>query len=151
MYLVQDFASQFLPHSQPLVSKLHELSEARGVSGTELGPLWDAVTQALESMPKAYCVADALDEMDDEDFGFVDQLLYLGAQNASRVKMLLTSRPIPRIEETLRDSKFLRLKIEPSLIYPDVAKYIDVRLLSISPSLKPETEERVKHTICERA
>ena len=27
--------------------------------------LWDALVEALEGMEKAYCVADAFDEMDD--------------------------------------------------------------------------------------
>ena len=150
-YLVRDFASQLLPHSPNLVSSLHDLSKTRGVNGTELGPLWDAVSQALESMRKVYCVADALDEMDDEDFSFVDQLLHLGARDPGRVKLLVTSRPIPKLEEALRDSQILRLKLEPSLIYPDVATYVNVRLLSLSSTLRPEMEERVKQTICERA
>ena len=150
-YLVRDFASQLLPHSRPLVSKLHGLSRTQGVNGTELGILWDAITHALQNMPAVVCVVDALDEMDDEDFGFVNQLLVLGTGYPGRVKLLLTSRPIPKIEKAFRDSQVLRLKLELSLIYPDVAKYVDVKLVSLNPPLGPETEDLVKQTICERA
>lgn len=150
-YLVRDFASQLLSHSPLLVSKLDGLSKATGINGTELGSLWEAVVGALESMPKVYCVVDALDEMDDEDFGFIGQLLHLGTRNPDRVKVLLTSRPVPRIEEALRSPQVLHLKLEPSLIFPDVATYVDVRLMALAASLSPETENRVKQTICERA
>jgi hypothetical protein len=150
-YLVRDFASQILPHSQSLAEKLHKLSKTRGVDRIELGSLWEAVVQALESITSVYCIADALDEMDNEDFNFIDQLLHLGTHSSGRVKMLCTSRPIPKIEDALRGSQVLRLKLEPSLIHTDVAKYVDVRLACLSPSLQPETEKRVKQTICERA
>ncbi len=149
-YLVRDFASQLLPHSQFLVSKLDALSK-QGVGGTELTTLWDAISQVLESKARVYCVVDALDEMDDDDFGFIDQLVQLSLRNSGRIKLLVTSRPIPTIETALRESKVLHLKMESSLMSSDVAKYVDVKLLSLNPSLKPETEERVKRTICERA
>ncbi|VUC26766.1 unnamed protein product [Clonostachys rosea] len=144
-YLVRDFACQLLPHSRFLVSKLHPLSQKRGVDGTELGPLWDAMIQALEGMPRVYCVVDALDEMDDEDFGFIHRL------HSSAFKLLVTSRPVSRIEEVLRDPHVLHFKLETSLIDPDIEKFVGVSLVSLNPSLKPETEDLVKKTICKCA
>ncbi|CAH0028155.1 unnamed protein product [Clonostachys rhizophaga] len=150
-YLVRDFASQLLPHSQSLVSKLYPVSQKQGVDGTELGSLWDAILQTLESMPGVYCVVDALDEMDDGDFDFIHQLVRLGALDPDRVKLLLTSRPVSKIEEALRDPHILRFKLETSLIDPDIDKYVGVSLVSLNPSLRPETEDLVKKTICKCA
>ncbi|CAH0055072.1 unnamed protein product [Clonostachys solani] len=150
-YLVRDFASQLLPHSQSLVSKLYPMSQERGVDGLELSSLWDAILQTLESISRIYCVVDALDEMDDGDFSFIHQLVRLGALDPGRAKLLLTSRPVSKIEEALRDPQILRFKLETSLIDPDIEKYVGVSLISLDPSLRPETEDLVKKTICKCA
>ncbi|CAI6097695.1 unnamed protein product [Clonostachys chloroleuca] len=150
-YLVRDFASQLLPHSQSLVSKLYPMSQKQGVDGTELSSLWDAILQTLESMARVYCVVDALDEMDDGDFDFIHQLVRLGALGPGQVKLLLTSRPLAKIEEALRDPHIQRFKLETSLIDPDIEKYVGVSLVSLDPSLRPDTEDLVKKTICKCA
>ena len=146
-YMIRDFASQLLPYSQSLVARLFELSQTSGVDGKEFGPVWEAILQTLSNMLNSCCVVDALDEMDDQDIDFIDRLL----QIPSGTKLLVTSRPVPRVEDALTLSHIKHLKLEPTLLYPDVTNYVDVRLMSLQPSLRPETEERVKQTICDRA
>uniref|UniRef100_A0A0B7KRR7 Uncharacterized protein n=1 Tax=Bionectria ochroleuca TaxID=29856 RepID=A0A0B7KRR7_BIOOC len=89
--------------------------------------------------------------MDDEDFDFVHQLVRIGTINPEQVKLLLTSRPISKIEEALRDPQILHFKLETSLIDPDIEKYTGVSLVSLNPSLRPEAEDLVKKTICKYA
>ncbi|KAI9150228.1 Ankyrin-1 [Paramyrothecium foliicola] len=147
-YLIRDFASQLVPHSPSLLERLEEISKSHGVNGNEKELLWPAVTQAMASLDKVYCVADALDEMDDGDFDMVRSLTELGGDG---IRVLLTSRPIPKIEESLRSSRTPYLKLEPALIYPDVARYVRVSMGALEPSLSPEKEDLVANSICERA
>ncbi|ETS79923.1 hypothetical protein PFICI_07452 [Pestalotiopsis fici W106-1] len=150
-YLVRDFVSQLLPYSASLVSDLGVMSKARGVAGSELGELWQALVRALDGLDRAYCIVDALDEMDDEYFDFIQQLLKLGSRKPHATKVLMTSRPLPRIEEALRHPGVLQLKFDSSLIQPDVAKYVATRLECLEPRLSKVNEELVKNAICKRA
>ncbi|KAI0104763.1 ankyrin [Nemania sp. FL0031] len=150
-YLVRDFASQLLPYSQSLLLKLDELRKSNRVEGNEHGLIWDALTDSLHHMEKVYLVVDALDEMDDQDFTTIDRLAQLGNHDGSKAKLLFTSRPIPRIEETMRALDVPYIRLEPAMMYPDVAKYVTVSISTLDTLLSPETEDRVKQVICERA
>ncbi|KAK7973959.1 hypothetical protein PG989_015807 [Apiospora arundinis] len=150
-YLVRDFASQLLPWSDMLLSKLEVLSKSCGVDGSEHDVLWDALIEAMRCTHKVYCVADALDEMDDEDFDMISRLCSIGNHQDSKTKVLLTCRPIPKIEDAVRGLAVPQLRLEPSLIYPDVAKYVSVSMATLETTLSPEKEDMVKQTICERA
>ncbi|KAI1132035.1 ankyrin [Nemania abortiva] len=150
-YLIRDFAAQLLPYSQSLVSKLDELRKSNRVEGNEHSLLWDALTDSLHLMDKVYLVVDALDEMDDQDFTMIGRLARLGNREGSRVKVLFTSRPIPKIEETMRVLQVPYVRLEPVMIYPDVAKYVTVSISALDTMLSPEKEDKVKQVICERA
>ncbi|KAJ8126777.1 hypothetical protein O1611_g6861 [Lasiodiplodia mahajangana] len=150
-YLIRDFASQLLPYSQSLVSKLDALHKSNRVEGNEHGLLWDALTDTLHRMEKVYLVVDALDEMDDQDFSMVDRLAQLGNHDSSMAKLLFTSRPIPRIEGAMRALGVPYIRLEPTIVYPDVAKYVTVSMSTLDTTLSPEKEDRVKQVICERA
>ncbi|KAK8024263.1 hypothetical protein PG993_012329 [Apiospora rasikravindrae] len=150
-YLVRDFASQLLPCNDTLLEKLEKLSKSSGVDGSEHGALWDALVEAIHRTSKVYCVVDALDEMDDEDFDVISRLCSISNHHDSRARVLLTCRPIPKIEDALRGLAVPQLKLEPSLIYPDVAKYVSVSMATLELTLSPEKEDLVKQTICERA
>lgn len=150
-YLVRDWAAQLLPSSRVLREKLHELSIQFGVDGIEHTKLWDALLGALDSMEKVYCVADALDEMDDQHALFIDKLRDLGLQQPEKIKVMLTSRPIPRLENQLRHPEVEAVKLDPTQIYPDILCYIASCLKTLEPKLSAETEENVKEAICSRA
>ncbi|KAI0869925.1 ankyrin repeat-containing domain protein [Hypoxylon argillaceum] len=150
-YLIRDFASQLLPYSQSLISRLDVLRESSRVEGNEHGLLLDALLDSVHGLEKVYVVVDALDEMDDQDFPIIDRLAQLGNSEGSRVKVLFTSRPMPRIEETMRVLQVPHVRLDPTSTYPDVAKYVAVSISSLDAMLSPETEDKVKQAICERA
>ncbi|KAK7946767.1 uncharacterized protein PG986_011088 [Apiospora aurea] len=150
-YLVRDFASQLLPHSDILLERMEVISKSSGVDGSEHGALWEALVEAICRTHKVYCVVDALDEMDDEDFDVINRLCNIGNHQTSMARVLLTCRPIPKIEDTLRGLAVPQLKLEPSLIYPDVAKYVSVSMATLEHTLSTEKEDLVQQTICERA
>ncbi|KAI8945778.1 ankyrin repeat-containing domain protein [Xylaria longipes] len=150
-YLIRDFASQLLPHSQPLVSNLRVLGESYGVEGNEHNRLWGALVDSIDRMEKVYLVVDALDEMDERDFAIIDHLVKLGNRRNSTTKLLVTSRPIPRIEETLRVLRVPHVKLDPTLTHPDVARYVTISMCALDPVITPEKEIIVRQAICERA
>ncbi|KAJ8120565.1 hypothetical protein ONZ43_g2754 [Nemania bipapillata] len=150
-YMIRDFASQLLPYSPSLILRLCELRKSNRVEGNEHGLLLDALTRSLHGIEKAYIVVDALDEMDDQDFIMIDRLAQLGNREGSKVKVLFTSRPIPRIEETMRALQVPHVRVDSTMTYPDVAKYVTVSISSLDTTLSPEKEDRVKQAICERA
>ncbi|RDW59222.1 hypothetical protein BP5796_12146 [Coleophoma crateriformis] len=150
-YLVRDWAAQLLPFSGALRAKVHALSEEESVENTEMTKLWDALVEGLEEMEKVYCVADALDEMDDQQVSFVEKLTALGRHRPENIKVLLTSRPVPRVEKTLRHLSVEALKLEALQIYPDIARYVASRLSSLEPSLAKGKELLVQEAVCQRA
>lgn len=154
-YLVRDFAAQLLPHCPALVTALTVLSQKHGVSGNELGLVWSALVEALKDESvrgRVCCVVDALDEMDDGDFeGMVEKLVALGTAEADTARVMMTSRPLPHIERALAHPGVVRLKLDPVLLSPDVARYVDARMATLDPPLSDDKNELVRQTICERA
>ncbi|KAI0447555.1 ankyrin repeat-containing domain protein [Xylaria telfairii] len=150
-YLIRDFASQLLPHSQFLVSSLTVLSKSCGVQGSEHNRLWDALVDSVGRIEKAYLVVDALDEMDEDDWSIIDRLTQLGNLQGSTTKLLVTSRPIPKIEETLRVFQVPYIRLDSTSTHPDVARYVTVSTHTLDRVISPEKEDIVREVICERA
>ncbi|KAI1176760.1 ankyrin repeat-containing domain protein [Nemania sp. FL0916] len=150
-YLIRDFASQLLPYSQSLSTRLDVLRQSGQVDGNEHSSLFGALEESVHRMEKVYLVVDALDEMDDQDFAIIERLAQLASRESSRAKLLFTTRPVPRIEETLRALQVPHVRLDPALASPDVAKYVTVSMGTLDPMLSPEKEDEVKQAICERA
>ncbi|KAH0528268.1 hypothetical protein TsFJ059_003153 [Trichoderma semiorbis] len=153
-YLVRDFTAQLLPHCPALVTTLTAISQDHAISRNENSLVWPVLVEALtKSISKnVYCVVDALDEMDDGDFeGMTSRLVELGAAVPGKVKVLMTSRPLPKIEQAFNNRGIIRLKLDPALLFPDVARYVDARMAKLEPSLSDDKNELIKQTICERA
>ncbi|KAM0478919.1 hypothetical protein ACHAPX_004897 [Trichoderma viride] len=153
-YLIRDFAAQLLPHCPALVTTLTSISQDHAISGSESSLIWPALVEALTTgiTQDAYCVVDALDEMDDGDFeGMTHRLVELGTAAPGKVRVMMTSRPLPKIEQALSNSKIVKLKLDPVLLYSDVARYVDARMATLDPPLSNEKNELVTKTICERA
>lgn len=90
--------------------------------------------------------------MDDAYINFINKLKDVGTDNQlDQVKVLLISRPIPRIEGILRDRKVASVKLDPTMLYPDITHYVEVRLNTLSPKLSSSKYQEVKEAICERA
>ncbi|UKZ78952.1 hypothetical protein TrVFT333_006701 [Trichoderma virens FT-333] len=153
-YLVRDFTAQLLRHCPALVTTLTTISKDHAISGNEGRLVWPAIIEALTKgiTKNVYCVVDALDEMDDGDFqDMVDRLVELGTAAPSTVRVMMTSRPLPKIEQALSSPGIVRLKLDPAMLFPDVARYVNARMATLDPPLSDEKNELVKQTICERA
>jgi len=155
-YLVRDFAAQLLPHSPALLAALTTLSQEDAVRGNELSLVWPALVEALRKdeglRGRVFCVVDALDEMDDGELdGMLTKLVALGTAEPTVARVIMTSRPLPRIEQALNHPGVARLRIDLALSYPDVARYVDARIATLEIPLSTDKNELVKQTICERA
>ncbi|KAH6854072.1 ankyrin repeat-containing domain protein [Chaetomium sp. MPI-CAGE-AT-0009] len=94
--------------------------------------------------------------MDDADLeGMVARLVALGTaaeQGQSAVaRVMVTSRPLPHIERALGHPGVVRLRLDPALLSPDVARYVDSRMATLEPPLSEDKNELVRQSICERA
>ncbi|KAH6650436.1 ankyrin repeat-containing domain protein [Chaetomium tenue] len=64
---------------------------------------------------------------------------------------MVTSRPLPHIERVLDRPGVVRLRLDPALLSPDVARYVDSRMATLDPPLSDDKNELVRQSICERA
>jgi hypothetical protein len=65
-----------MPHSKALRRRLDLVLRAHTVpEGSEFLKLWDLLVEVLEALEKhVYCVANALDEIDDNHSAFIEAL-----------------------------------------------------------------------------
>ena len=150
-YLVRDWLSQVLSYSPSLQLKLKILMDKADIDSVRLDELWDELCMALEGLPRVYCFADALDEMNDGNDQFIRQLEELGQRRPGSIKVFLTSRPIPHIESILRSPKILTGRLEQTMIYPDIVKYVETRMDELDRRLRSDKHKAVKDAICDRA
>ena len=81
-------------------------------------------------------MVDALDEMDQDVVqDFLHLLDQLGNSSSWRVKLIITSRPIPLIERTVRNIKVLDIRLNNEQISPDILKYLRHRVDGALPAL----------------
>lgn len=86
--------------------------------------LWKDIKFVLGSFLKVYCVVDALDEMDQGNDDFMLELASLGCWRPSNVKVLITSRPIATIENTLRSASIPQIRLDEVLVDVDITTYV---------------------------
>jgi ankyrin repeat protein len=144
---LQDWLAQILVHSPPLQLQLKDYlgednrssssrtsSQSRQLGSLSTGDLWQHLRTALSYLPKVYILADALDEMNsgrDAD-DFLQNLTDLANLRPSRVKVMITSRPVANLERALRLEKILRLKLDKGLVHADIEAYVRSRLTKSS-------------------
>ena len=144
--LVRDWMSQVLRYSPLLQSKLKELlRNNRSLESVAFDELWDNLIAALSILPRVFCIADALDEMDMGNEAFMRQLIQLGNRCSSPVKVLMTSRPLPWIEKVLNAPSVLQIPLRLPLIDHDIAIYVESRLSATD--LPQETKTAIQQTI----
>lgn len=121
-YLVSDFAAQLLPHSPFFAAALSITAEKHAVDGNEFTLVWPEIARGLAVRvgKKVFSVVDALDEMDDGDFDdAINRLHKLSTEKATATKVMMTSRPLPKIENALDRQGIVKLKLDPALLFPD--------------------------------
>ncbi|CAH0027241.1 unnamed protein product [Clonostachys rhizophaga] len=144
---IRDWLSQILTSSPPLQLALtKEISKP--VDSLTVERLYELLRLALENLPKAFCVVDALDEMDHAALqSFLKLLDSLGNIRPKELKIIITSRPIVSIQQSMRGIKLLDIRLEKSLIEPDISAYIRHKLgeSHLSPESHPRVVESILH------
>ncbi|KAK0712926.1 ankyrin repeat-containing domain protein [Lasiosphaeria miniovina] len=127
--LLRDWLDQVLEYSPPLQIELKDYVDERGgrnrsLDSLGMDALWNHLKTALAHLPRVYLVADALDEMDKGNDGFLKALAKLGSWKPERVKVLITSRPVTTVEAPLREFPALQIRLEERLVDMDIAIYV---------------------------
>lgn len=151
--LVIDWLSQLLPNSSLLTEILSgTIQDHPDISNVSLDSLWGILVETLKSCPRVYCVADALDEMDLTQIGFLDKLAELGQENSDRVKIFVTSRQSDEIECRLKDCLSIKLKLSRHRVDDDIDLYIRKRL-SLLPRefLTEKAQQKIEESVRARS
>ncbi|KAL4727267.1 hypothetical protein ACLX1H_006173 [Fusarium chlamydosporum] len=148
--LLRDWLDQILLFCPELQSVLKTyVDTSRSLDSVSIDELWRHLKVALSSITRVYCVADALDEMDEGNSEFVTQLAELGHLRPSSVKVLLTSRPTANVEAAMRGVDFLNIRMEEALVDIDIATYVR-HCLAIT-SISEGDQQIIKETVPGRA
>ena len=86
--------------------------------------LWYCLRAAAIAIPRLYCIADALDEMEPGHAAFLDKLVLLGRVNPTSLKVVATSRKSPHIEAVFKELATINLALDPRLIRQDIVTFI---------------------------
>lgn len=101
--------------------------------------LWQHLRTALSHLSRAYLVVDALDEMDQgsDASTFLQHLSELANYRPSRIKIIMTSRPVASIDRLLPSKSMLRLRLDEENVDQDISTYVKARLAdsTVSPQL----------------
>lgn len=130
--LLRDWLDQALVYSPPLQKKLKGYAvkeghgdKTRALATMSMQDLWDDLRLAFSGLPgRVYCVADALDEMDRGNDAFLQALAELGSWNPSKVKVLITSRPVPAVEGPLRHAKCTQIRLQENMVDADISTFV---------------------------
>ncbi|KAI0971998.1 ankyrin repeat-containing domain protein [Xylaria arbuscula] len=132
--LLRDWLDQALIYSPPLQQRLKEYVEAsRALGSLSMDDLWRDLRLALGGLPNnAYCVVDALDEMDQGHNDFLQRLAELGRWKPEKIKVLMTSRPIARLEAVLRKTETLQIRLDETAVDKDISTFVQQKLSATS-------------------
>jgi hypothetical protein len=148
--LVRDWISQLLDFSPLLQSKLKAFLDARrGLESLAFGELWDIILMCMKNFPRVFCIVDALDEMDMGNDHFMQQLVELGRTAPASVKLLVTSRPLPRIESVFVDRSVLKVYLRPQTVDYDISIYVKARL--DSAAVPGETKRAIEDALLNKS
>ena len=149
--LLRDWLDQILEYSPPLQKRLKELVKSgRSVSSMAMEDQWSNLKLAINGLSSTvYCVADALDEMDQGNDDFLRSLAALGLWNPSKVRVIFTSRPVPIVEAPLRQLKVHSMRLVEEKIDVDITSYVNHGLQS--SKIKAVDRDRIRTAIPGRA
>ncbi|KXH35970.1 hypothetical protein CSIM01_00684 [Colletotrichum simmondsii] len=130
--LLRDWLDQVLAYSPPLQKRLKGYvvkekfsDKTRLLATMSMQDLWDDLRLAFSGLPgRVYCIADALDEMDRGNDIFLQALAKLGNWNPSKVKVLITSRPVPAVEGPLRHAKCNQIRLQENIVDADISTFV---------------------------
>ncbi|MCJ1379736.1 hypothetical protein MMC17_002839 [Xylographa soralifera] len=150
-HLVRDWLSQILQNIPSLQSKLYGyIDSGRELDSVSFDELWQVFIDAISLLPKVYCVVDGLDEMNLGNDRFLYQLLELGRHKPSSIKVMMTSRLIPRIEKVLKHSTVIHLSLFEQAVNNDITYYVKRRLQQ-STSMPESTHLVIREALSAKA
>ncbi|KAF4982526.1 hypothetical protein FZEAL_1865 [Fusarium zealandicum] len=128
--LVRDWMDQVLRYSPPLQHQLWKYIEDKAsLSLFSVGDLLKDLQMAFRALPdKVFCIADALDEMDAGNEAFLQAIGSLGQWRPRKVKVLISSRPVPKVEAHLRQIPAFHIRLEERLVDLDISTYVNSTL-----------------------
>ena len=98
----------------------------KNLNDVDQAKLWGLWTEAVEAIPKLYCVIDGIDAFQDaEDTEFLRELLSWTDLHTGTVKILFTSNSAEPIENEIR------LNMENELVQQDVCTYLNTKLKTL--------------------
>ncbi|KAM0190095.1 hypothetical protein ACHAPI_009607 [Fusarium lateritium] len=128
--LLRDWMDQVLRYSPPLQHQLWKyIDDQVSLSSLSIGDLLKVLQMAFQALPdKVFCIADALDEMDDGNVAFLQAIGSLGQWRPHKVKVLISSRPVPKVELHLRQTPAFCIRLEERLVDCDISTYVRTEL-----------------------
>jgi hypothetical protein len=149
--LLRDWLNQTLEFSPPLQQQLKGyLESGRTVESMSMEDLWKDLRLAFGGLTgKVFCVADALDEMDKDHDSFLKSLAAFGQWKPAKVKVLMTSRPVPAVEAPLRTEKSLQMRLHEKLVDVDISLFVQTSLAS--SKIDPQNQAIIKEAVPGRA
>jgi hypothetical protein len=148
--MVRSWMCQLLNHSGLLQSTLrNKMQQVRDLESVSLNDLWTELQDSLYQSGRVYCVVDSLDEMDAGELDFIPRIVELGKLRPRSIKLVITSRPIPRVEEFLKEPTVSQVLLEARWTKPDVKLYIESRLKTAK--IVGMRFSSVKRIICHKA
>ncbi|KAF2448129.1 ankyrin [Karstenula rhodostoma CBS 690.94] len=125
---LRDWLAQTLPFSPALQFELKDRIK-EPVEKLKISDLSQLVQSALTRIPQAYCIVDALDEMDHTTLEpFLHMLDDLGHWRPADIKFIITSRPVAIVERIVRNIRLLDVRLDKELVEPDITVYLWHRL-----------------------
>ncbi|KAF9874222.1 hypothetical protein CkaCkLH20_08205 [Colletotrichum karsti] len=149
--LVRDWLAQLLPYSLRLQGSLQALSKEKKLQNVSEEELWEHLLGGLATLAKAYCIIDALDEMDTKDVAtFFPRLNKLAAFRPDAVKILMTSRPRQDLQMHLTATSIVHISLEEDKVGQEIEVFVRHRLKQITPGA-PETHVTLAKAISKRS
>ncbi|KAK4082748.1 uncharacterized protein Triagg1_1638 [Trichoderma aggressivum f. europaeum] len=148
--LLRDWLVQILPYSPPLQARLKEyLDERRTIETLSITEMFRDLRLACTYVPKVYCVIDALDEMNLGNDHFLHELAKFSSWQPPKMRMIITSRPVPAVEIPLRPYPTVQIHLQEQLVDQDIAVYLQ-RLLAGS-GIPGDDQNKIQQAILEKA
>ncbi|KAL2783792.1 hypothetical protein BJX66DRAFT_330404 [Aspergillus keveii] len=149
--LVRDWLAQLLNYSPSLQKRLKDLRPRKRVQDVAFNELWQILLDTLVSLKKVYCIVDALDELDaNHTSDFLPRLVALGQLAPDKIKLVMSSRPLPHIQKILNVSTVLQIRLENTQMNKDIALFVEYRLRQSQPNLSEPALAEIRQAIGNR-
>ncbi|KAI8304439.1 hypothetical protein K4K61_006202 [Colletotrichum sp. SAR11_59] len=138
--LLRDWLDQLLLYSPPLQQQIKGYVEIkRFLNSMSLENFRKDLRMALSGLHgKAFCIVNALDEMDRHHWKFIRALGELGTWKPHKVKVLVTSRVMPEIELLMRNLNHSQIQLQFVMVDVDIATFVRASLESSDMSLEDQ-------------